>query len=775
MSSSEPPPSRLFHVTFQLHHPSAPPTATLSVVGSSPSVGAWSPRRAVPLTRSPTLPNVFTATLPSVALPLEYKYIVSLTKGDGGDDDDDEEVVWEALPGNRVLSVPPAAFNGSAWLRVDVFNAPESTTTTSVPTSSSSSSGNASVAVVSSSSSSHSASAAAPTSRKKKKPKTARATDTTAALQITAEASPAPQPTPAVAAALPAPSSKAPEPPKTAAAAAAPAEEAAPQRQGILEALFQYRTSEPVRCVQFDASRPWIACGLQTRVQVFNYQTSDVEFSTPPFPSPITAVAFAAATPHMAIGAESGDVWLYDHGARQLLPSAPKDKHSKAVRALLFHPTLPWLISGGDDTTIRVFDFAAGKDLFVVTGHRYAVRSLQLAAHSADVLVSASLDRTVRVWDLGAVTAEPRAAGAAIVCVASISTASVPSAHNDGVAFAALPQPNLVVSASIDGEVIAFQMTGLGAGDKPRELYVDVIDTAALRLPRRADLLAQREAAEPPAGNDAHLAAALGDAAELDGGTGLYRGAGVLRVAPDLHATLFVNDSVAYLSTLAVVPDGTELAAVLEPICFAVLGGTGGVLSPVDVEASGAKGEAQAAPAQFELVTLARAHPSEPVFVVLHADNLMRVMRVTPQFLLLLQVHNSTQLVADKSTWLATITRGVAAQTIANAFAAHADGVGVTVTMDAQNKSKFVARLRAAPGRALDVQIGINDDGKRVLQAHWNDDRDGVLWRDLLRSFSLLYLARNKLLVDKSRRFLNTEAAEISAASAASTTICSIQ
>jgi WD40 repeat protein len=740
-------------VTFQLQPVPADASGEVAVgvVGAHAQLGGWSPSNRLLLVRDAASNSLRATVHLDRGAPLEYKYVIFRSNG---------AVEWEPLPSNRVLALPADA---RFLLRDDGSFASTANVVTMVTADPAA------------------AANALPPVKKvkkiKKKPATATASAAStveiAATSVQHEMT-ANQAVAAVESSSPsdghaAPTTVAPTPPTKSATSASSSSSSTTtttaddsRRQGgVLEALFQYKHTESIRCLALDQSRPWIACGLQTsRVQVYNYLTNDLDFSTPPFPSPITAVAFDNGS-HLAIGLENGDVWLYDHIARQLLPTALKDKHTAAIRSILFHPTLPWVMTAGDDATIRVWDHKTSKDLFVLTGHRYSIRSLQLAAHSSDLLISSSLDRTVRVWDLGAVVAEPRPSGASIVCVSSISTASVTNAHNEGVAFAALPQPNLIVSASVDGELKAFQMSGLGADDKPRDLYVDVIDTATMRLPRRSDLLAQRQTPDPQRlrrrqrlGRRAAAAAAVADAAELDGGSGLYRGAGVLRVSPELFASLFVNDSVAYLSTVDVVQDEEELTPVLEPICFAVMGGSGGVLAPVDVETS-SKTQAQAAPEAFELVALVRAHVSEPIFAVLHTDNTLRVMRVSPQFVQLLQVHRSTQLVGDKSTWLATISRSVSAQALAHAFAAHVDASGIAVTMDAANKSKFTARMRAAPARALDVCIGINDDGQRVMQAHWNDDRDAVLWRDMLRAFALLFLARNKLLVSRTRRVVD--------------------
>ena len=88
-------------------------------------------------------------------------------------------------------------------------------------------------------------------------------------------------------------------------------------------------------------------------------------------------------------------------------------------------------------------------------------------------------------------------------------------------------------------------------------------------------------------------------------------------------------------------------------------------------------------------------------------------------------------------------------------ISAHSDRFGVVVAQDGSSKSKFTARLRAAPARVLQVCIGLNEDGQRVLQATWNDERDGQLWRDLLRSFALHQLAHHRWLVSGKRRAID--------------------
>lgn len=59
--------------------------------------------------------------------------------------------------------------------------------------------------------------------------------------------------------------------------------------------------------------------------------------------------------------------------------------------------------TGGVDRLIRTFDVRnpAGGPLSVMQGHEYAVRRLSWSPHARDVLISASYDMTVRLWNDG--------------------------------------------------------------------------------------------------------------------------------------------------------------------------------------------------------------------------------------------------------------------------------------------------------------------------------------------------------------------------------------
>ena len=61
------------------------------------------------------------------------------------------------------------------------------------------------------------------------------------------------------------------------------------------------------------------------------------------------------------------------------------------------------IATAGVDRVIRTFDIRnpVGGPLSVMQGHDYAVRRLAWSPHASDVLISASYDMTVRLWNDG--------------------------------------------------------------------------------------------------------------------------------------------------------------------------------------------------------------------------------------------------------------------------------------------------------------------------------------------------------------------------------------
>lgn len=70
------------------------------------------------------------------------------------------------------------------------------------------------------------------------------------------------------------------------------------------------------------------------------------------------------------------------------------------------HQEYPWILSASDDQTIRIWNWQSRSCVAILTGHNHYVMCARFHP-SQDLVVSASLDLTVRVWDISGIPGKP--------------------------------------------------------------------------------------------------------------------------------------------------------------------------------------------------------------------------------------------------------------------------------------------------------------------------------------------------------------------------------
>ncbi len=110
---------------------------------------------------------------------------------------------------------------------------------------------------------------------------------------------------------------------------------------------------------------------------------------------PVSALAFSPSGERLASASYDRTVKVWDTTTGKLLRNL--DLHTGNVECVAFSPDGRRIASGGEDLTVRIWDSATGQEVLGLRGH--AGRCGCVAFSPDGRLASASIDRTIRIWD----------------------------------------------------------------------------------------------------------------------------------------------------------------------------------------------------------------------------------------------------------------------------------------------------------------------------------------------------------------------------------------
>jgi len=161
--------------------------------------------------------------------------------------------------------------------------------------------------------------------------------------------------------------------------------------------------SARVKGLAFHPVRPWVCASLHNGViQLWDYRVGTVIDRFEEHDGPVRGVDFHLLQPLLVSGGDDYKIKVWDYKLRRCLFTLLG--HLDYIRTVQFHPNasqFPWILSASDDQTLRLWDFEKRCVISVLTGHNHYVMSASFHP-SDDLIVSASLDQSVRVWDTSA-------------------------------------------------------------------------------------------------------------------------------------------------------------------------------------------------------------------------------------------------------------------------------------------------------------------------------------------------------------------------------------
>ncbi|RVW88020.1 Coatomer subunit beta'-2 [Vitis vinifera] len=172
-----------------------------------------------------------------------------------------------------------------------------------------------------------------------------------------------------------------------------------PLRLEIKRKLAQ--RSERVKSVDLHPSEPWILASLYSgTVCIWNYQSQTMAKSFEVTELPVRSAKFIARKQWVVAGADDMFIRVYNYNTMDKVKVF--EAHTDYIRCVAVHPTLPYVLSSSDDMLIKLWDWEKG---WVCTqifeGHSHYVMQVTFNPKDTNTFASASLDRTIKIWNLG--------------------------------------------------------------------------------------------------------------------------------------------------------------------------------------------------------------------------------------------------------------------------------------------------------------------------------------------------------------------------------------
>ncbi|XP_042968080.1 coatomer subunit beta'-2-like isoform X2 [Carya illinoinensis] len=133
---------------------------------------------------------------------------------------------------------------------------------------------------------------------------------------------------------------------------------------------------------------------------IWNYQSQTLEKSFKVTESsPVRSAKFIAREHWVVAGADDKFIRVYN--SNTLDKTKEFEAHEDFIRSVAVHPTLPYVLSASDDKVIKLWDWEKG---WVCTqtfeGHSHYVMQVAFNPKDTFTFSSASLDGTIKVWNL---------------------------------------------------------------------------------------------------------------------------------------------------------------------------------------------------------------------------------------------------------------------------------------------------------------------------------------------------------------------------------------
>ncbi|XP_039142747.1 coatomer subunit beta'-1-like isoform X1 [Dioscorea cayenensis subsp. rotundata] len=172
-----------------------------------------------------------------------------------------------------------------------------------------------------------------------------------------------------------------------------------PLRLEIKRKLAQ--RSERVKSVDLHPTEPWILASLYSgSVCIWDYQSQTMVNSFEVTDLPVRSAKFISRKQWIVAGSDDMFIRVYNYNTMDKVKVF--EAHTDYIRCVAVHPTLPYVLSSSDDMLIKLWDWDKGWSCTqIFEGHSHYVMQVTFNPKDTNTFASASLDRTIKIWNLG--------------------------------------------------------------------------------------------------------------------------------------------------------------------------------------------------------------------------------------------------------------------------------------------------------------------------------------------------------------------------------------
>ncbi|CAD8177704.1 unnamed protein product [Paramecium pentaurelia] len=212
------------------------------------------------------------------------------------------------------------------------------------------------------------------------------------------------------------------------------------------------RHSDRVKSVSFHPHRPWILSALHSGIiELIDYRIKKRIAIYDDHKGAVRSVQFHPQLNLFCSGGDDFTVRVWNFKQCQFILKG----HLDYVRCVTFHPINPWVLSGSDDQTARVWNYQSRQTIAILTGHTHYI----MACHfhpTQDLIITCSLDQTARLWNYGVLKQRyaQKKNQEYVLSGAEVQVISILDAHKDQLNWCAFHQTEPFIITSADDKNI---------------------------------------------------------------------------------------------------------------------------------------------------------------------------------------------------------------------------------------------------------------------------------------------------------------------------------